>query len=454
MCFLERLLVGRLSALVVSQLFLILMSALHLDAQTPGWTLAAGSLGDMAWAFGQSPGCPDTVFCLGSYQFLRSDNGGRSWDSISFYRQGPGAIAVHPHDRSILLMARADGPNITRLHRSSDGGRSWTILFAGTYGTTSVVEQHPTDPMVVFSVLGPQTLRKSVDFGVTWDTLGYPSPIHWPLYDLSVAPSDPKVIYAAMQSGLTKSTDGGETWTDVSPPFGFSYGSQVCVDPRSEDVAYVGIGSLGTTPGGMYKTTDGGQHWSAINVGLDSTHWGIKTVLVHPKRRNEIYVGLVASGNSLFRSTNAGASWHPFDAGLPRAGGGTLVQTISLNEQSDRLLVGAGSGDSSGIYYLDLATSVPSEPPRDSGFGLKGGTNFPNPFKESTVIEFQLREKGPVEIRVFDILGRLMEEFHFDEMTPGSHRIRLRFPNLGSGTYFLSLVHPHSMLLARLLLVR
>lgn len=65
--------------------------------------------------------------------------------------------------------------------------------------------------------------------------------------------------------------------------------------------------------------------------------------------------------------------------------------------------------------------------------------NYPNPFNPSTMIRYQIPEKSDVSIKVFDVLGSLVQELVNDIHEPGQYELQFDGRNLSSGVYFYQL---------------
>jgi hypothetical protein len=121
------------------------------------------------------------------------------------------------------------------------------------------------------------------------------------------------MVFAGMSTGVYKSTNNGATWSPAS--FGFANAAGTLVaDPKNPGVVYAvqadsGGGVAGATPYFLKKTVSGGATW--IDAGGPTLGQGA-TVAIDPSNSSIIYVG----GTSIYRSTNAGASWTKL-TGLP-----------------------------------------------------------------------------------------------------------------------------------------
>ena len=136
--------------------------------------------------------------------------------------------------------------------------------------------------------------------------------------DMENHPTDPKVIYAGTAGGgVWKSENAGTTFRPIFDDHSQSIGA-VELDPNDPDnTIYVGTGepwprnsvSIGD---GLYKSTDGGQSW--LNIGLKNSE-RISDIIVNPDNSNEIYVGVLGAlwsdseERGVYKSTDGGQSW-------------------------------------------------------------------------------------------------------------------------------------------------
>ncbi len=229
---------------------------------------------------------------VGSGGVWKTTNDGTTWDPI-FDDQSSysiGSVAVDPTNPNIVWVGT--GENVGGRHvgygdgvyKSTDGGTTWENMGLEDSEHISTMIVHPEDSDVIWvSAQGPlwdsggdRGLYKSIDGGETWDkVLGDDE---WTgVTDVVMDPRDPDVLYAATWqrhrtvaaymgggpgSGLHKSTDGGETWTELENGLPDSnYGKiGLAISPQQPDTVYAAI-TLDRRTGGVFLSGDRGETW-------------------------------------------------------------------------------------------------------------------------------------------------------------------------------------------------
>jgi photosystem II stability/assembly factor-like uncharacterized protein len=221
----------------------------------------------------------------------KSTDAGRTWTHIGLRDAGQiGALEIHPRDPNVAYAAALGspfGPGPERgVFRTNDGGRTWKkVLYISEKIGAVALAMNPANPQEIYAgawqaerkpwtILsgGPakQTgVYKTTDGGETWThlTAGLPDGLIGKI-DIDVARSRPSTVYALMeadqnQGGLYRSDDSGATWTRVSGdgrligrPFYYTY---VDVDPKNPDIVWVNNLSL-------LKSSDGGKSWRTVST--------------------------------------------------------------------------------------------------------------------------------------------------------------------------------------------
>ena len=113
----------------------------------------------------------------------------------------------------------------------------------------------------------------------------------------------------------------------------------LAIDPSSPDVVYAGNGY------GAFRSVDGGATWERTGL----SRLNVEALVVDPAQAHTLYAG-TWGGAGVYRSTDAGSTWMPFDDGLPAGVTGGLslasgVGSLALSPDGRRLLAGTlGSG--------------------------------------------------------------------------------------------------------------
>jgi photosystem II stability/assembly factor-like uncharacterized protein len=226
----------------------------------------------------------------------RTASGGSSWAAADAgIPDRVNAIAIDPASDSHLFALTYDN-----LYETSNSGADW-LAVQGFLAVPSAVAFAPEGGMIYAA--GYFYFYSSTDGGATWTRGGDTFCL---IENMAVDPVNPSTIYAGgaslnLSAGCPeKSTDGGATWKTMSVGYGGVYG--YAIDPQSTSTVYA------ATSFGLYKTTDGGQTWTEIYVLGPQTYVNAVAVVLNPQQPSLVYT--VANG-TVYRSADAGNSWTP-----------------------------------------------------------------------------------------------------------------------------------------------
>jgi len=247
-------------------------------------------------------------------------------------------IKFHPTKPDVIYVGTQDGP-----YRSIDGGDTWERLgFPDRGAVVWSIAFHPTRPNVMYLGTAPVRMYRSEDGGDTWKALpGAVSPEHCPMgfptrtIGIAADASRPDDVYAALEvSGVLRSSDGGDTWTDLSAPLiklsekpnlksrlgsdtyaeGMLDSHAIAVSPALPGIPFLAVRM------GIFRGVDRGASWQDIEVGRHSPLTYCRNVLVSPHDPRVMYACLSTSarGNegSFYRSDDVGTTWRRFDKGM------------------------------------------------------------------------------------------------------------------------------------------
>src|SRR5439155_1288392 len=199
------------------------------------------------------------------------------------------------------------------LYRSSDGGNTWSEVPALDGTSVFDIEFAPAPDGITY--LGTQdSVRKSTDGGLSWVTLNLGIGANDQVFDVALDPSDSSIIWAGIADAsgsqpvnVMRSTDGGATWTDRTPPHAPMSGRAIAVDPSDAATIFVAIDG-----GGVNRTTDGGATWQ-IGIGGSQALAG-RSIRFRPGNSQELFLG--TSSLAVFHSTNGGDTFVQSSQGI------------------------------------------------------------------------------------------------------------------------------------------
>jgi photosystem II stability/assembly factor-like uncharacterized protein len=273
-------------------------------------------------------------------------DGGENWAPVTdgqITSASVGAVDVSETNPDIVFIGTGEScirGNIMPgdgVYKSTDAGKTWAHAGFRDAQNISKIRIHPTDPNTVFvAAFGqhgvPNDERgvfKSADGGRTWRKVLFRNN-RTAAIDLSIDRTNPRVMYAALWeayrveyqmssggpgSGLFKSTDGGDTWTEITRNPGLPAGviGRIGVSVSGADSNRV-FALVENDNGGLFVSDDAGATWKLINDSrnIRQRAFYYTHVIADTKNRDTVY----ALNTAAFRSTDGGKT-------LTNVGGGT-----------------------------------------------------------------------------------------------------------------------------------
>ncbi len=278
----------------------------------------------------------------------------------------PALPATPPSAQLAALKARSIGPSVM-------GGRVVSIAL------------DPEDPATFYLGHATGGLWKTTNAGATFTRLMKDEKA-FSVGAVAVAPSDPRVVWvgtgeatdrnsAGFGTGVRRSTDGGETWTNTGLRSSRAIG-RIRVHPANPDVAFVAAsGDLWTKGGerGLFRTTDGGKSWTKVlsAAAPDDADTGCVDVVLSPADPNVVYAALYArrrtpwsftygpsltggrDAGGIFRSTDGGATFTKLAGGLPPQTGRIGLAISASSPKVVMAVVQSDAGGTSGIDEIE-----------------------------------------------------------------------------------------------------
>ena len=258
----------------------------------------------------------------------KSTDGGENWTNMGLKdSEHIAKILIDPNDsRQVLACATGhlwDDNQERGVYKTGDGGQTWNKVLAGANGSTgcAMLASSPQQAKTIFAAMwdfrrqgwtfrsgGPGSgIYKSVDGGEHWTELSSASSNGLPekpygRIALAVAPSNPQIVYAMIESknsALFRSDDGGQSWSRLDAgqfvvwrPF---YFANLVVDPKNPDKVFKPDAPL-------LLSVNGGRSFSSVA----NAHGDFHDLWINPRNPNVIFVG---DDGGLWRSEDGGTRW-------------------------------------------------------------------------------------------------------------------------------------------------
>lgn len=424
-------------------------------------------------------------------------------------------IAIGP-EKSVVYLATHNGLAYTTVYTDTtvEAVNKWsgnygqfpvmldTSLNASSISTAKIncVQVNPNDSLHVIA---------GMDDGISITSSGPNGFIHLSLFDTLIDdPSVTDVEFITSQivllvtnaweeneapaGNIWKSTDGGYTWTNVSPS-GFNSGNSIAVGYANNDTTiYVGCGYGSIDPGYLWKSKDLGVTWNMINTGpssLDSTESNlpILDIAINPHDNDSIYLAAGSTKSNkyaIIKSGDGGVTYKQIQIKALDAFNSILIKKTSVDT-----IFAASGGD---VYLYDakndtstlIFKAYPGEliPDLANGSVLAGTTSgfygiwyddiednpptyilkqeltkdelfiFPNPAFSVVGLHLNTNYKGEITLRLFDLYGKLIRSKVIESEDNQMYYFHL--DNLTVGTYFVEVCYDTHKQYAKLFIVK
>ncbi len=318
--------------------------------------------------------------------------------------------------------ATGDGPynGDAKIYHTSDGGATWTEQTSGTGNLFAGLDF--VDANNGWAVGYAGTILHTTDGGSNWSTQTSNTGEY--LNDVFFVDSQTGWI-CGTNGIILHTTDGGATWTEQTNSDDNNLYSIYFVDA---DHGFA-VGSEAT----ILETNDGGSSWSVITSGS----WG------DPSYRSVVFADalngwIMGNEGSIMVTSDGGSAWEPqisptsvdlkaahfvtADMGWAVGKNGAIVKTATGGE----IIVAIDEPE-----FEDSPRVVES---------YQLHQNYPNPFNPTTTIVYDIPDAGKVQLTIFDIRGRLVDELVSDYHMAGRYKVIWDAGKQPSGVYFVRLV--------------
>jgi len=269
----------------------------------------------------------------------RTLDGGAFWENISdgfLDSASVGALTVSDADPNVIYAGmgestiRLDVSYGDGVYKSTDGGKSWQHMGLADTHHISEIRVHPKDPDLVYvaafgHAFGPNSERgvyRSTDGGNAWELVLHKSDKAGAA-DLAMDPTNPRILFASIyecqrsfwnlvsggdDSGLWRSKDGGDTWSDITRNPGLPKGMVgkigVAVSPANPNRVWAIIEN---GDGVLYRSDDGGDTWAKVSDDLQLIQrpWYYCHIFADPQDPDTVYINNL----KMWKSSDGGSSF-------------------------------------------------------------------------------------------------------------------------------------------------
>jgi len=312
----------------------------------------------------------------------KSEDGGKSWKNMGLKNsEHTGMIVIDPKNSDIVYVA-AYGPLWSAggdrgIYKTTDGGKTWKqILFVSENTGFNEIHMDPRNSNVLYACAhqrrrqvytyisgGPESnIFKSIDGGITWDTLrkGLPE-VDKGRIGIAISPANPDYIYAIIEAadkkgGVFRSTNRGASWDKMSDnTTAGNYYQEIFCDPKDVDkVMYVDFWVM--------VSKDGGKTFAKI--GEKNKHVDNHALWIDDSNTKHLLVGC---DGGVYETYDFGANWQ-FKANLPVA----QFYKVAVDNSVPFYWVYGGTQDNNSLGAPSRTTSANGITNADWIFTLEG----------------------------------------------------------------------------------
>lgn len=296
------------------------------------WRCIGPHRGGRVVAVAGHPTEPGTFYfggCAGGV--WKTTSGGALWENVSdgyFMTSAIGALAVAPSSPSVLYAGTGEATirgNVSHgdgVYKSNDGGFTWRNVGLTDTRHIGAIAIHPENPDIVYVAAlghawGPNAERgvfRTRDGGASWQKVLFKSEDAGAV-DITMDPHHPEILYATIwqtrryphalvsggeESGLWRSTDGGDSWEDISrakglPQLGIYGKLGVAASPAQAGRVWAIVEAADkddNDAGGLYRSENWGATWERVNAEMDLRRrpWYYMHIHADPRDPDTVWV--------------------------------------------------------------------------------------------------------------------------------------------------------------------
>jgi len=354
---------------------------------------------------------------------------------------GTGIIVFFTIDENnssiIYMIERVSIPNSGNFYKTTNNGETWNTI--GTPWDTPIKDfilssLDTNEYYAIRHIVGhegsiAQAFYKTTNGGENWEFKCCPSDQeHGLIMNFTMDKFNANVLYISGNSHgtfISKSTDRGETWENLSGP---SF-SRIFSDSFIQNRLYLFRNQYNS------YSSDGGYSWQSTSGEFSSD-----AKFISFYQDNNLSLIYILLNEGLFYSINDSIYWKLFPGSdnLPLITSSSVSynkNSISIDYENNYTYVGT----SNGIFRTGIVTAMDESELQLTVTNYSLAQNYPNPFNPSTTIEFTIAERSNVSLSVFNLLGQKVADLVNENMEPGNYNVKFDASGLSSGVYLYQL---------------
>ncbi|WP_196891531.1 T9SS type A sorting domain-containing protein [Aureivirga marina] len=300
------------------------------------------------------------------------------------------------------------------VERTTNGWATDPQVLNTPFGNSFVwpLEIHPTIPTILFG--GFSNIYKSTNSGTSWTNLSSPT---FGVKVLTIAPSNPNIIYIASNTNLYRTTNGGSSWQTITQPSDNRITS-IAVNSTNPNEVYITYSGY-TAGEKVYKSTNSGGSWTNISGSLPNIP--MHKILYETGGNGNLYLGTDVKVFRLNQQDVEG-DWEIFGNGLPNV----IVNDMEIFYGEVNRLRIATFGR--GIWDIVINSSINTPEFEDNLFSV-----YPNPSSGNFVINFppEFKEKS---IIIYNRIGGVV--YHSETK---KEQVSINLENVATGLYLVKI---------------
>lgn len=364
----------------------------------------------------------NTGYVFGEQIYLTTTNGGSNWQqhpfpykisSATFTNQLTGyAIgrSVSEHDTNVVL-------------KTTDGGLNWSKYYMQTINDQEKVKFADQNTGYIYSDDINQ-IKRTTNAGISWISIANPVPSGFSDFDakqnILMGSYSVYVGGVGYQPRVAWSTNRGVSWN--------FYGFTSQNNELGKVVSIIDSVTYYFGSDNLFLTTDKGNNWNQVNPPFTYVSlYNLKFMDL-----NNGYRSYGDNNNStISRTTDGGRNWATVTVSTPRVTDVTFINSLTGFAVADYGVVLKTTNGGQPISINTISTEIPNS--------FEVYQNFPNPFNPSTKINFQLTHSDFVKLQIYNSNGREVQSLINIKLAPGGYSFDFYGDNLPSGVYYYRL---------------